>query len=1315
MDEQSSATCVKQAFNDPPHPVRILLATDAAAEGLNLQQTARYLLHFDCPWNPSKLEQRNGRIDRHGQARDVTVHHFVTDQDQDLALPRARDPQGRRDPRGPGLGQRAVRRGRSSAPGRWRERREPCRPTSTGASSQARGRAAIEADATIDTGAEGRAAERPARRRSRPRSTSTPTRCATRSKRRWRSAPAGRSSTAPTSRADLQAREPRPARAGARSSTNRSDGATGAGSRGPVARLAFSAEPFLDEDRRAPRLLPAARRAADAPLASDAAAGAVRAHAPALSGTGEEVSRWTVRLGGVPPGADALVLLSVEELAVNDLRETFHHWVRTLVFPIRSGALGEPLAASTGRASCARPRRRTTPRTTTRARDLLDEVDAGAASASSAAHAEQLDRHAATASSRRAASQARKQEEERYRSRQGEVSTLIAENTLAKLEREIEKLKARARSRGCSSTRSAARRDRPLDRREAGEIARRTRHYEEVREQLERERERILKHLLPQALRDVGAGAGLPGVDRGPAAGRCAMSAAELVGWDRLRHGGLLLDAAAPAPSRRARPATRCRRTTSASCAARAAAVLDGGARRRRTSSTFVLEEVCGFTLGERHLAARLAGRRRVGPPRGHRRDGQAAPALARRATARCCPCSSTTRRASASAAAARPRARSSSGCAPAASASRSSPTAGSGGSSSPASTSTRGASGTSTSGSRRARSRRRSTPCARCSRPRCGRRRRRTRRPRCCRRSSTAARARRSSRPSSASACARPSSCSCRRTARSLKERCADVDPADIYRAAVRVVMRMVVVLFAESRELLPRDNAALPRRLRPHRPARGAGEGRPRAAATVSPARGTPGRACSRCSGSSTRARTTRRCPCRPTAASCSRPATRRRPTGSSRALAVFETACFDQRAAPRPRRAPHARAHHAHAREGAPGPRQHLGARAGRLLRPLERVHRHPLRGPARLRAEDRAGRRPGRLPRRRQPAGAAALAPRGDGRQGARQPAREDEGHEQRTTTTRSGRGATEDGEATSRRPRTEEDAEARRGRAPTEPTHGEPMRTTSGTPRARAPRPGRAARSRSASSRASREGALTPEKRLAYEDAVARKARQLVVARRPARRVVPRALGRHAQGLGHLLHAPGPRRADGAAHAAAARLHAADRRRRRARRRRAARRVDAEDARGDPRAQGLRPGLRLGHLPGRRAAVPDRRALRLAAPSRPHRRPTATAPSCDCSTGAHAAAAPEERLGQELLPCRPDDALFEPRLKAVLRRYVVERCIYGVDLDPLAVELCRLALWIETMDRTLPFSFLDHKVKCGNALVGAGSTSSSTTR
>src|SRR4029079_9484233 len=49
--------------------------------------------------------------------------------------------------------------------------------------------------------------------------------------------------------------------------------------------------------------------------------------------------------------------------------------------------------------------------------------------------------------------------------------------------------------------------------------------------------------------------------------------------------------------------------------------------------------------------------------------------------------------------------------------------------------------------------------------------------------------------------------------------------------------------------------------------------------------------------------------------------------------------------------------------------------------------------------------------------------------------------------------------------------------------------------------------------------------------------------------------------------------------------------------------------------------------------------------------------------------------------------------------------VVERCVYGVDMDPLAIELARLSLWVETMDRELPFEFLDHRLKVGNALVG----------
>ena len=74
---------IKQAFNTEPgdHPLRILIATDAAREGLNLQRHCRDLFHFDLPWNPSRLDQRNGRIDRKLQPADeVACHYFVYQQ-----------------------------------------------------------------------------------------------------------------------------------------------------------------------------------------------------------------------------------------------------------------------------------------------------------------------------------------------------------------------------------------------------------------------------------------------------------------------------------------------------------------------------------------------------------------------------------------------------------------------------------------------------------------------------------------------------------------------------------------------------------------------------------------------------------------------------------------------------------------------------------------------------------------------------------------------------------------------------------------------------------------------------------------------------------------------------------------------------------------------------------------------------------------------------------------------------------------------------------------------------------------------------------
>jgi ERCC4-related helicase len=81
---------VKAAFNADPaeEPLRILICTDAAREGINLQTWCADLVHFDLPWNPSRLEQRNGRIDRKLQpAKQVFCRYFRYEQrEADIVL-----------------------------------------------------------------------------------------------------------------------------------------------------------------------------------------------------------------------------------------------------------------------------------------------------------------------------------------------------------------------------------------------------------------------------------------------------------------------------------------------------------------------------------------------------------------------------------------------------------------------------------------------------------------------------------------------------------------------------------------------------------------------------------------------------------------------------------------------------------------------------------------------------------------------------------------------------------------------------------------------------------------------------------------------------------------------------------------------------------------------------------------------------------------------------------------------------------------------------------------------------------------------------
>jgi len=540
------------------------------------------------------------------------------------------------------------------------------------------------------------------------------------------------------------------------------------------------------------------------------------------------------------------------------------------------------------------------------------------------------------------------------------------------------------------------------------------------------------------------------------------------------------------------------------------------------------------------------------------------------------------------------------------------------------------------------------------------------------------------------------------------LSEHCADVDPAEIYRAAVRVVMRLVVVLFAESRDLLPRDNAL-------YHGAYGIGgllEELEKAAA-----RG--GNRLARAHSAWPRFlalfRLVHQGSHHPAllvpayGGELFAPAAKTDRDGLSRALHVFETAAFD----------------------------------SSRAIFSDREVHRL-LEKVSRTRVRLRQGRQSTWVT---VPVDFSDLsseyigilyeglldfelktAPAGDpviflavGNQPAL-PLSRLEGMDDRTlaallekmkdTSRKDGGDEGEDGEESDEADAEEESDEAAEGEADAddgaEPAtvvaveedagdHRHATRTRAETWARRAVEAGKLV--------AKPRSPLTPDKRRAHEEAIARKARQLVI-----RVVLPGEWflvrwGGTRKGSGTFYTRPGlavptvqrtlrplaytpPNKADGTPDSDAP---ARDWLPRRPEEILALKTCDPACGSGTFPVAALRyltDALYAAvHHHGRVADRGDRSVVSLLGPR--------AAEADDVAA-----------LGQEMVPCRPDDPSFEPRLKAVLKRHVVERCIYGVDLDPLAVELCRLSLWIETMDRTLPFSFLDHKVKCGNGLVGA---------
>lgn len=93
--------------------------------------------------------------------------------------------------------------------------------------------------------------------------------------------------------------------------------------------------------------------------------------------------------------------------------------------------------------------------------------------------------------------------------------------------------------------------------------------------------------------------------------------------------------------------------------------------------------------------------------------------------------------------------------------------------------------------------------------------------------------------------------------------------------------------------------------------------------------------------------------------------------------------------------------------------------------------------------------------------------------------------------------------------------------------------------------------------------------------------------------------------------------------------------------------------------------------------------------------------------CDpaCGSG-HFLIAAAHRIAKRLAAVRTGDDEPAPEALRTALRDVIGRCIYGVDVNEMAVELCKVSLWMEALEPGKPLSFLDHRILCGNSLLGA---------
>lgn len=489
---------IKQAFNDPADPLRVLVATDTASEGLNLQETAHQVLHYDIPFNPARLDQRNGRLDRHGQAHDVTVYHFTSEDDADLKfldyvvqkVHTIREELGSMGELFDAAFERRFIEGHDTA--------DITRQVDE-AVKQRQGKTILPRFNQLHTGQE--QAQLTWLTNELDLTPETLRQTLEQALGYGFGLPRLEETEQP---GRLRLCLPLPPRwerlIDDHLRLNRRDGQPGA-----LPQLTFDPQHFIQLQNGRPIY----RASKDTtllhlghPIFQYALTLYARARFP--GGESQPPSRWTVRYGAVPAGAEALVLLTVEALAVNELREPFHHWVQTHHFPIVDGDLGDPLPHRP--AAHDRPSPRPVDRAAIeQAQELWEEV--ALAVKRQVRQLAQTLTQALMAGLKQANQTADKQERDRFEHRRQEIERAKQETTLQKLQAELEKHQAEQQQ---LSLRPAlfpelqaeqATRARELTHRQTEietELTRRRQHYNDLLTQLTAERQRVLEKLLPQ-------------------------------------------------------------------------------------------------------------------------------------------------------------------------------------------------------------------------------------------------------------------------------------------------------------------------------------------------------------------------------------------------------------------------------------------------------------------------------------------------------------------------------------------------------------------------------------------------------------------------------------------------------------------------------------------------------------------------------------------------------------------------------------------------------------------------------------------------